>query len=126
MVFTFIRIFDITTSVSDYLQTSSFDILQAWRMINKTTENVEKTLRDFSGNFDTASNFVDHANCELEEVNISVPKSFSISTIRSSRSAPKGITDEKRNFEVSYQKAVTDAVLSSMPARFSSHEKLYK
>jgi len=61
---------------------------------------------------------------KLEEVNIFVPKSFS--TIRSSRSAPESITDQKRNVEVSYHNAVTDAVLSSMHTRFSSHEKLSK
>ena len=41
MAFTFIRIFYITTPVSDY-QTSGLDMMQAWRMINKATENVEK------------------------------------------------------------------------------------
>ena len=100
--------------------------MQVWHMINKVTGNIEKISRDFSGIFETASNFVIHANHKLEEVNISVLKSFSISTIRSSRSAPESITDEKRNFEVSYHNAVIDAVLSSMRARFSSHEKLYK
>ena len=93
-------------------------------MINKAIENIEKISRDFSGIFEAASNFVVHANSKLEEINISVPKCFS--TIRSSRSAPEGITNQKRNFEVSYHNAATDAVLSSMQARFSSHEKLYK
>ena len=118
--------FDITTPVSYYLKTSGQDIMQAWYMINKATENVEKISRDFSGIFERASNFVVHANCKLEEVNISVPESFSILTIGSSRSAPESITDKKRNFEVSYHNAVTDAVLSSIQARFSSHEKLSK
>ena len=104
MAFTFIRIFDITTPVSDYLQKSGLDIMQAWRMINKATENVEKISRDFSGVIEIAFNFVVHANLKLEEVNISVPKSFSI--IRSSRSAPESITD-KINFEVSFHNPVT-------------------
>ena len=74
--------------------------------------------------FKTTSNFVVHANFKLKEVNIFVPKSFSI--IRSSRSAPEGITEQKKNFEFLYYNAVTDAVLSSMTATFLSHEKLYK
>ena len=74
--------------------------------------------------FETTSNFVVHANFNLKEVNISVCKSFSI--IRSSRSAPEGITEQKKNFEFSYHNAVTDAVLSSMRATFLSYEKLYK
>ena len=85
-----IRIFDNAKPVSDYLQTSGSDIMQPWRMINKATENVEKIARDFSGLFTTACNFV-HANLKLEKVNISVSRSFS--TIRSSCSAPEGITE---------------------------------
>ena len=74
--------------------------------------------------FEITSNFVVYANFKLKEVKISVPKSFSI--IRSSRSAPEGITEQKKNFEFSYHNAVTYAVLSSMRDRFLSHEKLYK
>ena len=96
--------------------------MQASCIINKASENVEKISRDFSDIFETTSNFVVRANRKLEEVNISVPKSFSISTINSSRLATAGITDENRNFEVSYHNAITDAVLSSMQARFSSHK----
>ena len=84
---------------------------------------LKKIARDFSGLFKTASNFV-HANLKSEKVNISVSRSFS--TIRSGCSVPEGITDYKRNFEVLYHNAVTDAVLSSMRAKFSNHEKLYK
>ena len=87
MVFTFIRIFDITTLVSDYLQTSGLDIMQAWHMINNATKNVEKISRELSDIFETAFSFVVRANLKLKEVSISVPKSFSI--IRSSRSAPE-------------------------------------
>ena len=50
---------------------------------NKATENVEKISRNFSDIFETASNFFVHANCKLEVVNISIPKSFSISAIKS-------------------------------------------
>ena len=90
MALTMIRIFHNAKPVSDYLQTSGSDIMQPWRMINKATENVEKIARDFSGLFETASNFV-HANLKLEKVNISLSRSFS--TIRSSCPASEDITD---------------------------------
>ena len=72
--------------------------MQAWHIINKATKNVEKISRELSGIFETAPSFVVHANLTLKEMTIFVPKSFSI--IRSSRSAPEGITDQKTNFEV--------------------------
>ena len=62
MAYTFTRIFDITTPVSDYLQTPGLDIMQAWRMVNKATKNVEKISSDFSCIFETAFSFVVHAN----------------------------------------------------------------
>jgi len=68
--------------------------MQAWRMINKATENLENISTDLSGIFETAFNFV-RANLKFEEVNISSTKRFS--TIKSSRSASEGITDQKRN-----------------------------
>ena len=74
---------------------------------------LKKIARDFSGLFKTASNFA-HANLKLEKVNISVSRSFL--TIRSSCSAPQGITGKKKNFEISYHNAITDTVLSSMRA----------
>ena len=64
--------------MSNYMKTSGLDIVQAWHIINKTTENSEKISRDFSGIFETASNFVVHANLKLEEMNISVSERFSI------------------------------------------------
>ena len=38
VAFTYIRIFDITIPVSDYLQTPGLDVLQAWRMINDSKQ----------------------------------------------------------------------------------------
>ena len=42
VAFIYIRIFDITTSVSDYLQTPGLDVLQAWRIINEATDKLSK------------------------------------------------------------------------------------
>ena len=70
-------------------------------------------------------NFPSDSYSKSDEVNISVSESFLILPIRSSHSASGGILDEKKN-EVSCHDIVTDAVVSSMQSRFSSHEKLYK
>ena len=85
---------------------------------------LKKSLEIFMTFFKTTSNFVVHANFKLKKVKISVPKSFS--TIRSTRSAPEGITEQKKSFKFLYHNAVTDPVLSNMRARFLSHEKLCK
>lgn len=45
----FLRIFEHTTPLSKYLQTSRMDILSAYRMVTTTQENVEGIKRDFEG-----------------------------------------------------------------------------
>ena len=51
IVFTFIGSFDITIPVSYYLHKSGLNIMQAYHMINKAMENIEKISRDFSDIF---------------------------------------------------------------------------
>ena len=45
--FTFMRIFAITTPVSDYLQTAGLDVMQAWRMVSNAIEQINNISRDF-------------------------------------------------------------------------------
>ena len=50
--------------------------MQAYHMINKAIENVEKSQEILVTFFETTSNFVVHTNFKLKEVKNSVPKSF--------------------------------------------------
>ena len=62
--------------MSDYLHKSGLNIMQAYHIINKAIENVEKSQEILVTFFETTSNFVVHANFKLKEVKNSVPKSF--------------------------------------------------
>jgi len=46
---TFVRIFQQTTPLSKYLQTSGMDLLTAHRFVTSTQDNLEKYARDFKG-----------------------------------------------------------------------------
>ena len=54
---TFNRIFTNTTPLSEYLQTSRLDILQAWRMVESAIEQLEGISRDFPTVLEVATQF---------------------------------------------------------------------
>jgi hypothetical protein len=69
---TFNRIFAITTPLSEYLQTSGLDILQAWRMVESAIEKLERISRDFSTVLRVATQFAENANNQLASLNSDV------------------------------------------------------
>ena len=69
---TFNRIFAITTPLSEYLQTSGLDILQAWRMVESAIEKLERISRDFSTVLKVATQFAKNANNQLASLNSDV------------------------------------------------------
>ena len=65
----FLRIFEHTTPLSKYLQTSRMDILSAYRMVTTTQKNLEGIKRDFEGIKVAADTFVQWANEKLQDEN---------------------------------------------------------
>ena len=70
VAFTYIRIFVITTPVSDYLQTPGLNVLQAWRMINEATDKLSKIARDFAATYQHATTFINGVNDKLSKEGI--------------------------------------------------------
>jgi hypothetical protein len=70
VAFTYIRIFDITIPVSDYLQTPGLDVFQAWRMMNEATDKLSKIARDFLTIYKHATTFINGVNDKLFEQGI--------------------------------------------------------
>lgn len=63
----YLRIFQFTSPLSKYLQTSRMDILQDYRMVSKTTKTLQQISREFGEVKQAADNFVSWATKELEE-----------------------------------------------------------
>ena len=53
--FIYVRIFDTTTPVSNYLQTPGLDVLEALRMIYEATDKLSKVARDFAAIYQHAT-----------------------------------------------------------------------
>jgi hypothetical protein len=63
----FLRIFQVTSPVSKYLQTSGMDILSAHRMVVSTEEQLKETARHFEKVKAAADTVVQWANRKLQE-----------------------------------------------------------
>ncbi|XP_033996627.1 uncharacterized protein LOC117490951 [Trematomus bernacchii] len=63
----FLRIFEITSPLSKYLQTSGMDLLTAHRLVIGTQESLNKCVRGFDEVKRAADAFVEWANAKLQE-----------------------------------------------------------
>ena len=122
--FTFIRIFDITTPISDYLQTTGLDVLQAWRMINDAIKKIKEISRDFKSIYLAATAFIGSLNKKLAAEDIQISTTFT--EIRSTRAPLDGISDPLKTYEITCHNINLDAALESMKTRYQSHGELYK
>ena len=75
---TFNRIFAITTPLSEYLQTSRLDILQAWKMVESAIEQLEGISIDFPTVLEVATQFAKNANNRLASFNSDVEVSRNV------------------------------------------------
>ncbi|QQP35212.1 Uncharacterized protein FKW44_023371, partial [Caligus rogercresseyi] len=60
----FLKIFEQTSPLAKYLQTSGMDLLTAHRLVVRTEDGLKKCVRDFSGVKEAADRFVEWANVE--------------------------------------------------------------
>lgn len=70
--FIFLYIYKETTPLSKYLQTSGFDILKAYKMVQVTTEKLDQIRENFSGVKDKADNFVNWSSMQFDDKNLEV------------------------------------------------------
>ena len=135
----FLRIFEHTTPLSKYLQTSRMDILSAYRMVTTTQENVEGIKRDFEGVKVAADTFVQWANEKLQllqdenqlETELEVQSQLPQKRVRKKKIMPgevapdETLTDADRAYEVEVHNQILDQVSQSLHDRFLSHGTLY-
>ena len=118
VAFIYIRIFDVTTPVSDYLQTPGLGLLQAWRMINEATDKLSKGARIYQ----LSTTFINGVNDKLSEQGIHL--TTDLPEIRATRRAPE-VQSAEKNFEINCHNVILDTVVLTISNRFSQHKKLY-
>ena len=101
-----LRIFEYTSPVSKYLQTSGMDILTAQRMVIVTEDSLRKCARDFDGAKRAADTFVEWANDKLSEqdceaeVQTALPERRPRKKIPGELAEDEPITDALQNYNV--------------------------
>lgn len=66
----FLRIFEKTTSLSEYLQTEGADILKAYNMVQSTIKDIQSELNEFEPIFQSSKLYVDKINERLEDAEV--------------------------------------------------------
>ncbi|XP_063077402.1 uncharacterized protein LOC134467457 [Engraulis encrasicolus] len=127
----FLRIFEQTSPLSKYLQTSGMDLLTAHRLVVGTEDGLKKCVRDFSGVKEAADRFVEWANGELlDKEEIEVEVALPEKRQKKKESMPGELAEDEplkaaeRDFEVHVHNVIMDTVTQSIHERFAESGKL--
>lgn len=129
----YLRIFEETTPLSNYLQTSGLDILKAHNMVRATHDKLKKYSRDFQTIKKQADQFVQLMNLKLEtsELELRVEEGLPCKVIRKKKIMPgekasdEVITDSFRAYECNTHNVILDTAIESIDKRFSKNEYFY-
>lgn len=132
---TFLYVFEKTSPLSKYLQTSGLDILTAHRMVVETQEALQKNARDFDSVKRAADIFVQWATAKLQEqdedTELEVQTELPKKRIRKRKTMPGELAQDEveRDVEMSYKTKVhhiiMDTVTESIHQYFLTHGTLF-
>lgn len=130
----FLRVFELTSPLSKYLQTEGMDILSAHRMVTSTKDAMKQIGRDFSTVKDAADSFVHWANDkleDLEELDLIVEATLPQKRFRRKKVLPgemaqdESLYDSVKAYEVNVHNQIFDAAIEALHRRFLAHGTLY-
>ncbi|XDV21827.1 hypothetical protein PO909_026847 [Leuciscus waleckii] len=129
----FLRIFEQTTPLSKYLQTSGMDIASAQHLVTGTEESLRKCARDFQGVMRAADDFVEWANSILEKLEDSeaeVQTSLPEKRIRKHKRQPgelaqdEPIANADTDYKINIHNVILDTVIESFHSRYAENAVL--
>ena len=84
---TYLRITEITSALSKYLQTSGLDFINAFNMVEATKKDIQQIHRNFAMVVTKTDHFVQHANEVLEEsgCDVFIESSFPAQRVQKSK-----------------------------------------
>lgn len=130
----FLRIFEVTTPLSKYLQSSGLDILTAHKMVMTTQDTLKNMARDFEAVRQGADTFVQWANaqlmeeedCELElEAALPQKRKRKRKMMAGEVATDESVPDANKAYEVEVHNQIMDTITESIHRRFLTHGTLY-
>ena len=126
---TYLRIMEITSALSKYLQSSGLDFINAFNLVEATKRDIQQIHRDFAMVVTKTDHFVQHAIEVVEErgCDVLIESSFFAERVRKSTNEPldECLSDSMKKFEVDVHNRILDQVAQSLHRRFATHKKLY-
>ena len=105
---TYLRIMEITSALSMYLQTSGLDFINAFNMVEATKKDIQQIIRDFTMPVTKTDHFVKNAYEVLEErgCDVLIKSSFSAKRVRKNKNKPldECLSDSMKNLRSMYIK----------------------
>lgn len=125
--FIFLFIYKETTPLSNYLQTSGYDILKAYNLVKATTKTLDRLRNNFLEVREKADEFVNWITQQFEEKEIDVEIELELPQKRIKRkksmpgeiSSDEAINDALKSFEVNVFNLIIDTVTTSLKTRFN-------
>nr|XP_047140987.1 uncharacterized protein LOC101238791 [Hydra vulgaris] len=129
----FLRVFQLTTPLSKYLQTVNMDILVAYNMVPKTIDTLKKYLEEFDIVLKATNNFVCKVNEKLEQHELEAENTLPEKRIRkkkvlSGETRPSEFeihSDVLNSYKVKVHDVIFKRIIESMSKRFKKSQELY-
>lgn len=119
MAMTFLNIFQHTTPLSAYLQTSSLDYLQAWRIVKCTLEHLHDARDKFIETYNAEKVYVSVMTEKIEQ------KSEKKFLLRGNCFWEQNFLQKDLGKEVLMFNSIVDQIVTSMKYRFLENQSLY-
>ncbi|XP_069468511.1 zinc finger MYM-type protein 1-like isoform X2 [Ambystoma mexicanum] len=125
----YLQIFNSTTQLSNYLQTTGMDVLQAQLMVSDTMKALAAESRNFDSIYSAAEHFAEWANVGLEQrgcdegVETELPEGNKM-RMPGMSAKDEPITLAKDRFRVDVHNAVMDNVIQNLTSRFKTYSSL--
>ncbi|CAL9702757.1 unnamed protein product [Knipowitschia caucasica] len=123
----FLRVFQETTPLSKYLQTSGMDILTAQRLVTGVQNSLQHCSRDFAGVQKAAGVFVEWANTVLQdEEDIEVETALPEKRVRKKKVMPGELAQDEApshaeaEYKIKVHNVILDTVTESLHHRFAA------
>jgi hypothetical protein len=134
IAFIYLRIFEHTSPLSQYLQSQDANLLAAERMIRSTISEINTFSRDFKTVKAKADEFVLGANEHLKECesDCKIDEKFTEKRVGKKKVMPgEKAVDEpiqvaEKNFEVNVHNVIMDVTLNSLKTRFEQNQNLLR
>lgn len=132
--FTYVRIFNIISPLSKYLQTKGMDLLKCQEMVSGAITDLKQIQRDFKGVKEISKKFIDIMSDKLEqsqiddvEIENELPsiRSRKRKTLDGEKTHDNQIMNSETKYMIEVYNVIMDNTITSIEKKFLGNKKIY-